>query len=235
MEAPGDSGMDVNRLRRDEMMRAVEAILFAAEEPVTSAQLADVVAQVTGERILSATDVDGLVEDLDAALVVSGRALRVRKWAGGYRLATSEQVSPYVKAYFQTDRSQRLSRSLLETLAIVAYRQPVTRPEIDFVRGVDSDYGVRKLMELNLVDVVGRSDAVGRPLLYGTTRYFLEQFGLEDLNGLPTLREVEEILNDSAFDRERARLLSLEQEERAAGSRESVSGEQLPVEPGRDS
>lgn len=200
---------------RAELQRAIEAILFAATEPVDSARLANVFGEVTGFNSVTATNVDDAVHDLNEVYEADGRSLRIRSWGGGYRLTTDSEVSAYVNAFLQEDRSRRLSRTLLETLAIVAYRQPVTRPEIDFVRGVDSDYAVRKLMELHLVDVVGRSETLGRPLLYGTTSHFLEQFGLQDLGGLPTLREVEEILNDPAFKRERADLLAFQEQERA--------------------
>jgi segregation and condensation protein B len=100
-------------------------------------------------------------------------------------------------------------------VAVVAYKQPVTRPEVDFVRGVNSDYALRKLMELELVDVKGRSESLGRPLLYGTTPAFLEQFGLNTLDDLPTIREVEDLLDDPNFDDERAQLLQLKTEEAA--------------------
>lgn len=223
MEARAADTVEQQEYIRVELKRAVEAILFAAEEPVGSRQLAHVFVEVTGAENIGQSQVEAAVDDLNADYSVSGLAYRIRRWAGGYRLTTREEVAPYVRAYFQTDRSQRLSRTLLETLAIVAYRQPVTRPEIDFVRGVDSDYAIRKLMEMHLVDVVGRSEAVGRPLLYGTTSFFLEQFGLDDLDALPTLREIEEILNDPAFNTERTRLLSLEEQERAI---EQVEGAQ---------
>lgn len=198
-----------------ELKRATESILFAAEEPVTAAQIAATFSSVTGTDDFSESDVEEIITALNSEYADTGRALRINRWGGGFRLATDSSVSHYVKAYFQTDRSRRLSRSLLETLAIIAYRQPVTRPEIEFIRGVDSDYAVRKLLDLHLIDVVGRSDAVGRPLLYGTTPNFLEQFGLASLEEMPTLREVEEILNDPAFDRERAQLLSVQEQEDA--------------------
>jgi segregation and condensation protein B len=97
----------------------------------------------------------------------------------------------------------------METLAILTYKQPASKPEIDYVRGVDSDYALRRLLDVGLVDVVGRSDSVGRPLLYGTTARFLEEFGLSALDDLPNLREIEELLDDPAFNKERARLLML--------------------------
>lgn len=222
MEARTPDTTERDAYTRTELKRAIEAILFAAEEAVDAERLVRVFTDVTGFDTVSRDDVVSAVDELNTEYAVSGRSLRIRNWAGGFRLTTDQEVAGYVKAYFEADRAQRLSRTLLETLAIVAYRQPVTRPEIDFVRGVDSDYAVRKLMELRLVDVVGRSEAVGRPLLYGTTPHFLEQFGLPDLEALPTLREVEEILNDPAFNRERARLLALEEQEQAI---EKVEGE----------
>lgn len=116
----------------------------------------------------------------------------------------------FIRALYEDHRPKKLSRTLMETLAIVAYSQPTTKPEVDFVRGVDSDYAVRKLLELGLIDIVGRSDAIGRPLLYGTSERFLEQFGLSQLEALPKLKEVEELLGDPAFKKERLHLLALE-------------------------
>jgi len=126
---------------------------------------------------------------------------------GGYRFATIPDVAGYVQALFATDRQRRLSRTLMESLAILAYRQPVTRSEIEFVRGVDCDYALRKLLEYGLIDVTGRADTVGRPLVYGTTDRFLELFGLNSLSDLPTLRELESLLDDPAFQKEKARML----------------------------
>ena len=126
-----------------------------------------------------------------------------------------------------------MSHSLMETLAIVAYRQPVTKPEVDFVRGVDSGYALGKLMERGVIDVVGRGDSLGRPLIYGTTDSFLEQFGLGDLDDLPNLREIEEILGDPSFSKERVELLQLQQEENAIRDEaEDQAGPQVEREAG---
>ncbi|NNF04861.1 MAG: SMC-Scp complex subunit ScpB, partial [Rhodothermales bacterium] len=135
------------------------------------------------------------------------RSFRIHRWAGGYRFATVEDMGPYVRSLFASDRERRLTRTLMETIAILAYRQPTTRAEIEFVRGVDCDYSLRKLMEYGLVDVTGRADTIGRPLLYGTTDRFLELFGLNSLQDLPNLREVESILDDPAFQKEKAKML----------------------------
>ena len=195
--------------RAEELARAVEALVFATDKPVTSDQIAEVFAEITREPRPSSEQIQHGVDRLNARYEQQRGALRIQAWAGGYRMATTEEVTPYLKAFFRHDRQRRLTRSLMETLAILAYKQPATKPEIDYVRGVDSDYALRRLLDIGLIDVVGRSDSVGRPLLYGTTSHFLEAFGLSDLVGLPNLREIEELLNDPAFNKERARLLML--------------------------
>ena len=190
-----------------ELMRLAEAAIFAAEEPVTLEDLADIYARVTGLEPPVLPEIGAAIDALNRHYETHGHALRVRAWGGGFRLTTTQEVAPFLKALLHEDRQRRLSRSLMETLAILAYRQPATKPELDFVRGVDCDYAIRKLLELGLADVVGRSEAVGRPLLYGTTPKFLEAFGLDALDSLPNLREIEDMLADPHFNRERARLL----------------------------
>lgn len=200
------------------LVEALEAMIFAADDPVPPARLADVFAEVTGRPKPSEADIEAAVEQLNREYEDTGRALEIHAWAGGYRMATRSTLSPFVKALFVGEDETSLSRSLLETLAVLAYRQPATRPEVDFVRGVNSDYAIRKLMELDLVDVEGRADSLGRPLLYGTTDRFLEQFGLESLEDLPSLREVEDLLDDPTFDEERAQLLKLDAEDAGVAS-----------------
>ena len=192
---------------------AAEAIIFAADEPVSAERIAEIVSEVTGQSDLDSSRVEDAVERLNDEYAAADRAIEIHEWGGGYRMATRSPLSPFVKTLFVGEQETSLSRSLMETLAVVAYRQPVTRPEVDFIRGVNSDYAIRKLLEMDLVDVEGRADSLGRPLLYGTTDLFLEQFGLKDLDELPTLREVEELLDDPAFDEERAKLLQLDKEE----------------------
>jgi segregation and condensation protein B len=192
---------------------AAEAIIFAADEPVEADRIADIVGEVTGRTELTSEEVEAAVERLNEEYRASDRALEIKEWGGGYRMATRSALSPFVKTLFVGEQETSLSRSLMETLAVIAYRQPVTRPEVDFIRGVNSDYAIRKLLEMGLADVEGRAESLGRPLLYGTTSLFLEQFGLSSLDDLPTLREVEELLDDPAFDEERAKLLQLDAEE----------------------
>lgn len=195
------------------LAEAAEAIIFAADDPVSAARIAEIVAEVTGHTEVTAEEVEAAVRQLNEEYRASDRALEIHEWGEGYRMATRTTLSPFVKTLFLGEQEKSLSRSLMETLAVVAYRQPVTRPEVDFIRGVNSDYAIRKLLEMGLVDVEGRADSLGRPLLYATTERFLEQFGLNTLEDLPTLREVEELLDDPAFDEERAKLLQLDAEE----------------------
>ncbi len=194
-------------LTADTFEQAVEALVFASDVPLRPEDVARVYEEVTGAETAVA-DVEAAVERLNAAYREGGRAVRVRRWGGGLRLATIETVAPFVQTLFADREARRLSRSLLETLAVIAYKQPVTKPEVDHVRGVSSDYALRQLLERDLVEISGRSDSVGRPLLYATTDAFLDQFGLDGLGDLPTPREVNEILGDPAFNRERARLLA---------------------------
>lgn len=187
--------------------RVCEALIFATDEPISADQILSVFHEVTSVATFTEEAVENAVERLNAKYELTDRMFKIHRWAGGYRMATVKAMEPYLRTLFQESRKKRLSRSLMETLAVLAYRQPATKPEIEYVRGVGSDYALRRLMELGIVDVVGRSDTVGRPLLYGTTQRFLDQFGINSLDDLPNLREIEELLDDPAFKRERARLI----------------------------
>jgi len=192
-----------------EMMYAVEALIFATNRPVSANRLAAVIGEVTAEAPPTSEAVEEAVVHLNACYDEQGHPFRIQYWAGGYRITTTEAVAPYLDAFFRRDRRKRLTRPLMETLAILCYRQPATKQEIDYVRGVDSDYAIRRLMSIGLVDAAGRAEVIGRPMLYRTTDRFLEAFGLASLDALPNLREIEELLADPEFDREKARLLML--------------------------
>lgn len=198
----GFGGATSNRLEQ-----VVEALVFAADEPIPSRRMGEIFGEVTGQDRPSEEEVDYAVSCLNDRYAEEERPLRIEAWAGGYRMATIPEMAPYIKELFEGQKERRLSRSLLETLAILSYRQPVTKPEVEFVRGVDCDYAIRRLLELGIVDTVGRSESIGRPLLYGTTPRFLELFGLNSLEDLPNLREIETMLDDPAFQKERALLL----------------------------
>lgn len=186
---------------------ALEALIFATEDPITPKLLAQTYAEVSGEDEPSISEIEALIERMNQGYRRSNRSFSIEKWGGGYRFVTNSEVAPFIQALFVTDRQRKLSRTLMESLAILSYRQPASRAELEFIRGVDCDYALRKLMEYGLIDVVGRSETVGRPLLYGTTDRFLELFGLVSIADLPNLRELESILDDPAFQKEKARML----------------------------
>lgn len=161
--------------------RHLEAILFVAEEPVTAEDLA----VVLGEPVSQITD--GL-EELSQTLS-SGRGIVLKHVAGGWRLYTHEDSLPYLERYASTDRVKRLSNAALETLSVVAYRQPVSRGQIAEIRGVDSDHAVRTLERRELVGEIGRAPGPGQAVLYGTTPLFLEKMGISSVQDLPPLAD----------------------------------------------
>lgn len=160
--------------------RALEAILLVVEEPVDPVTLAQVLEAPTD-------DVIATLKALRAEYVDSGRGFVLREVAGGWRLYTDPTAAPYVDRFILHGRSGRLSQAALETLAIVAYKQPVTRSQISQIRGVDADGAVRSLVSRGLIQEVGRDATPGQPLLYGTTATFLERLGLRELAELPPL------------------------------------------------
>lgn len=166
------------------MRRAMEAILFAAEEPVEANTLAQVLEVPTG-------DVLNALAALRREYIDDDRGFVLREVGGGWRLYTDPAVASYVERFVLNGRTSRLSQAALETLAIVAYRQPVTRAQVTEIRGVDADAAVRSLVGRGLVEEVGRDSAPGQPLLYGTTVAFLERLGLSALEELPPLPELQ--------------------------------------------
>jgi len=162
-----------------ELIDVAEALLFASETPVE----ADRIQEVLG--LDSAGEARELVHELVSRLDARGSALQVIEVGGGYRLVTRPEVAPWLVKLARSRTRSRLSRSALETLAIVAYRQPVSRPDIDAVRGVNSEAVLDNLLDRRMIRIAGRKDSPGRPFLYETTRDFLVAFGLRDLADLP--------------------------------------------------
>lgn len=163
----------------DDLVAVCEALLWASPAPLTAAQVAALTAAPEGE-------VARAMDALESRFRASGSALQVQKAAGGYQITTHPRFAAYIEKLLRP-RPQPLSQAALETLAVVAYLQPVTRAEVEAVRGVDCDGVLRTLVERRLVREVGRKDSVGRPVLYGTTPEFLRLLGLEDLGQLPPL------------------------------------------------
>ena len=174
-------------MERSEQLRIVEALVVGAAEPIGAARMADIVPG------LGAADVRRCVDELNASYEEQGRAFEIWEVAGGYQLRTRPVYAGYLQQLVK-DRPLRLSRAALETVAVVAYKQPATRAEIEHVRGVDVGAVLRSLVERRLVRVAGHREVPGRPILYGTTRRFLEVFGLASLKDLPTLRELEDLV-----------------------------------------
>lgn len=174
-------------MERAQQKQIVEALIVAAGEPVSAARLAEIV------PALEASDVAGLVAEISRDYEAAGRALEIWEVAGGYQLRTHASVAPYLRLLHR-ERALRLTRAALETMAIVAYRQPVTRAEVEHVRGVEAGPVLKSLVDRKLVRIAGHREVPGRPLVYATTKRFLEVFGIGKLDDLPTLREVEELL-----------------------------------------
>ena len=183
--------------------RIVEAVLFASQKPVSFKELAAVfkgAADSAKENPLVACfgkvkreDIDEAVQKLEAEYIETGRAFEVRESAAGWQLVTRADIAPWLRQLFPENRSARLSAPALETLAIVAYRQPITRADLEAVRGVAVDGVMQTLLDRGLVRIAGRAEVPGRPLLYETTQFFMEHFGLKDLDELPNAGELRRI------------------------------------------
>jgi len=165
----------------------LEAILFVSGEPLSVDRILGVLEGVARVELVSA------LRALQADYAVEGRGLQLVEVAGGFQITTRPDCAPWIKRLERAREGAKLSRSAMETLAIVAYKQPVVRADIEEIRGVDSAAVLKTLLVRRLVRIVGRKDAPGRPIMYGTTRQFLQAFGLKDLSDLPPLRDLKEL------------------------------------------
>ncbi len=210
----------------EERLKAIlESLLFAAGEPVPLARLAAVLDNVGRDQIKKA------LGEMILGYSAGARGVMLEEVAGGYQLRTPKEHALYVRKLLAA-KPPRLSRPLLETLAIIAYRQPVTRPEIEQLRGVDSGGVLETLLERRLVRIAGRKEAPGRPIMYATSAEFLEVFGLRDLDGLPDLEEFKALEERAAQEASDAEQGSSAQQEFALPAREGSGGD-TPPEPSR--
>ncbi len=170
-----------------ELKAIIEALIFASPEPITLKALAKLLDQETADDIAAA--VESLKADYDRP-----GGLQLVEVAGGFQIVTRAELHEWVRRLFHEHTTKKLSVSALETLAVIAYKQPVTAPEITEIRGVSAAGVVGTLIERKLIKIVGRKQVVGRPFLYGTTRDFLERFGLNDLSDLPKVEDMSELL-----------------------------------------
>jgi len=172
-------------VEHEEIKAIVENILLAADQPVNESHLQDLLADGTEKSVLKSI-LEELLDDYKT------RNLQVLQVAEGYQLCTRHDYSEWVRKFFKFDKMTKLSQPSLDTLAIIAYKQPLTRTEVEEIRGVDSSGVVRTLLEKKVISPGGRKKVPGRPILYRTTRKFLEYFGLRDLSDLPTLEDFKE-------------------------------------------
>jgi segregation and condensation protein B len=169
-----------------ELRAIVEAIIFVADEPVSAKTIADVV-KVDREAI------DKVLLDLVAEYDARSSGLQLREIAAGWQIATRPEHHEQIRAYLKSRPSAKLSLASLETLAVIAYKQPVTVPEILEIRGVQSPSAIKTLLDKRLIVAKGRKEAVGRPMMYGTSKEFLIQFGLKDLSELPSIEDFQDL------------------------------------------
>ena len=180
--------MEKNILDIRDLVPAVEAVVFAAARPLDANQIAEILETESAA-------VQEALATLQFSCDEQNRGVFLEHVAGGYQLRTRPQFAEYLRRLGRR-RPFRFSRAALETLAIIAYRQPVTRPDIEYLRGVDSGSVLKTLIEKHLVRILGKKDVPGKPMIYGTTPAFLELFGLPDLASLPTLQEFSELMDE---------------------------------------
>lgn len=207
--------------------RILEALLFAADEPLTVRQLSDIFAIIAeGEQPVHVTPEQLLhtIEALNAEYERDNRSFHIVKIAGGFQFATRPGFSVWLGKMAREKSRRKLSAAALESLAVIAYKQPVTKPELEAIRGVNADYVLRTLLERNMVAIVGRAATPGRPLLYGTTREFLKHFGINDLADLPKPREIDELLEEARFEVEKRLLKEMEEKQQDNGGEGGTEG-----------
>ncbi len=188
--APEEEEVSLEEADDEEIKSCLEAALFVAEEPLRASDLSDPLG-VDGNRLRR------LLKQLQEEYRLDDRGMQVLTISGGFKLTTRERHYPYLKRMFGERTRARLSDSAVETLVIVAYHQPVTRPEVEAVRGVNSQSVLKTLLEENLIRISGRRDEIGRPMEYKTTDRFLDYFGLSSLNDLPDQDEIQQLIDET--------------------------------------
>jgi segregation and condensation protein B len=170
-------------MEENNLKSAIEALIFASEKPITTEQIK----KVLGD--LDAPTINRMITALKNEYEVQNRGVRLIEIAGGYQMATSSNFAPFLKKLFKNRYSEKLSRPALESLAIIAYKQPLTKAEIESLRNVNVDGVMKSLLDKNLIRICGRKKVPGRPFVFGTTREFLEHFGLKSLADLPKMED----------------------------------------------
>lgn len=172
---------------KDHLKRVIEALLFSSRDPLHVVKIREITHSIFP---LKSREIRDILEELRQEYLAQRRSFRLDEIGEGFVLRTYEEYAPYLEALYKQKRGEKLSHASTEVLAIVAYKQPITRPQIDAIRGVDSSGTLMQLMERQLVEAVGKLEAPGRPTLYGTTKEFLKHFGLKDLKDLKKMKPV---------------------------------------------
>lgn len=192
-------------MRSDEVKGVIEALLFVHQHPLTVDNISKIMGDEAGKKMIKEA-----LEELVADHQRMGRSFQLMEVGEGYQFRTKVEYAPWIRNLRKV-KPTRLSQSALETLAIVAYRQPIVRAEIEHVRGVDSGWVLNALLEKGLIKILGRKEAAGRPLVYGTSRRFLEVFGLRNLSGLPTMQELDALKGEEGLGSEKEEIVEEEE------------------------
>jgi len=208
-----------------ELRIIIEGLIFASSEPVSEGKIVEVVS------IASKAEVKNMLKELVEHFRSSDHGFELAEVAGGYQFRTRPELAPWVRR-LRPKRQWRLSRPALETLAIIAYRQPVTRMDIESIRGVDCGGVIHTLMAYQLIRILGRKDTPGRPILYGTTKRFLEMFNLKNLSSLPSLREIEEMSGEPEIQEELREMTEVAEDQALAERAPDQEAQEAPAPEG---
>ena len=169
----------------------IEAIIFTSEQPVTLKEIQNILVKLVGSE-LNKEEVESHIEILIQKYHEGEFAFEIVPLGGGYQFLTKPAYQNTVSEFLKSKLNKRLSTSQLETLSIIAYRQPISKPDVERIRGVNCDFVIQKLLEKELISIIGRSDEVGKPLLYGTSQFFMNYFGINAVEDLPKLKDLEQ-------------------------------------------
>ena len=209
----------------------IEALIFSSDEPIPPSEIIRTIKEIDGsDTEITPKDVENSVDYLNNRYLDDEKSFIIKKVANGFAFATKQEYAKYVGFLSSVKSKRRLSQAALETLAIIAYKQPITKPEIENLRGVNSDYMMNTLLEKDLITIKGRAETIGRPLLYVTTDEFLKYFGLNKISDLPKPREVDEIMKDEDFIEEKRKIMMNQIEEIVENEVESDGDDGYKIE-----
>ena len=174
-----------------DLKKAIEVLIFASDKPIFLEEIANYA------NINDLKTIEKMIAELNKSYQETGRSFCIKKVAGGYQFASNKEYYSIIEKLYKDQKKINISNSAMEVLAIVAYNQPVTRAKVDAIRGVNSQYHLHNLLEVKLIKIAGRLKGLGRPILYGTTNMFLKFFGINDIQDLPNLQQIKEIMGDN--------------------------------------